>query len=73
MALESCYEGIQLRFDFDELLRAALPPLLQNRHDLRHRTVVCRHWLKGLCQKGDYCEVCPFILSACFTSFFRDM
>jgi cleavage and polyadenylation specificity factor subunit 4 len=48
-----------LAFDFDADVYAALPQLGDangSRIDPRHRTVVCRHWLKGLCQKGDFCE-----------------
>ena len=28
----------------------------QAHFDPRLRTVVCHHWMKGLCQKGDRCE-----------------
>lgn len=27
-----------------------------NKRDLRRGTVVCRHWLRGLCMKGENCE-----------------
>jgi hypothetical protein len=57
MALVSAYEGVTLTFDVEEPMNALLPPLHGSRADARHRTVVCRHWLKGLCQKGDNCEV----------------
>lgn len=26
------------------------------RHVRGDRTVVCKHWLRGLCKKGDQCE-----------------
>ncbi|CAM9148497.1 unnamed protein product [Chrysoparadoxa australica] len=50
-------EGVDVVFDFEataeEYLSSAAKDL---RADPRHRTIVCRHWIKGLCQKGDYCD-----------------
>ncbi len=47
----------RLVFDFeDHVKNVILPQLGGNGIENRPRTIVCRHWLKGLCQKGDMCE-----------------
>lgn len=54
-------------FDFEEQVQQILPASgaadavpggksYGAKVDPRHRTVVCRHWLHGLCQKGERCE-----------------
>ncbi|CAN0293110.1 unnamed protein product [Phaeothamnion confervicola] len=43
-----------VEFDFEDQLR--LPAQAGRSNDPRHHTVVCRHWLRGLCQKGEDCE-----------------
>ena len=55
MALDSIYEDLRFEFDIDEHVETSLPPV--HAANRRMRMIVCRHWLKGLCQKGDYCEV----------------
>jgi cleavage and polyadenylation specificity factor subunit 4 len=34
----------------------SLGPLCPYRHIIGDKTVVCKHWLRGLCKKGDDCE-----------------
>jgi cleavage and polyadenylation specificity factor subunit 4 len=60
--------GPNLEFDFEGFVSKMLPELenvdtesLSNpfgafRGDPKHRTVVCRHWLLGLCQNGATCS-----------------
>ncbi|KDO17470.1 hypothetical protein SPRG_16972, partial [Saprolegnia parasitica CBS 223.65] len=52
-----------LVFDFEAALPAllaaastALPQDEDAKKDFKRGTVVCRHWLRGLCMKGDNCE-----------------
>eukprot|EP01041_Mallomonas_annulata_P014216 gene14216-30239_t len=58
---------IDVEFDFEETVRSLLPSLAEvptssfglgsfGKIDPKLRTVVCRHWLQGLCQKGDKCD-----------------
>ena len=59
--------ALSLNFDFEPYVTKMLPELdnldtesLLNpfgafRGDPKHRTVVCRHWLLGLCQNGFSC------------------
>ncbi|CAM9661430.1 unnamed protein product, partial [Sphacelaria rigidula] len=47
----------ELKFDFEAAVETALPPSANaSAGDFRFRTQVCRHWLRGLCMKGDSCE-----------------
>jgi len=38
------------------LLRLSFSRIFTAKHDPRLRTVVCRHWLRDLCMKGNACE-----------------
>lgn len=38
------------------VFNASESSLTSAKHDPRLRTVVCRHWLRGLCMKGSACE-----------------
>ncbi|OQS06800.1 hypothetical protein THRCLA_01167 [Thraustotheca clavata] len=56
-------EEESLVFDFEAALPAllaaastALPQDEDAKKDFKRGTVVCRHWLRGLCMKGDNCE-----------------
>ena len=42
-----------LRERDQEYLRLNPPPMKRHR---REKTVVCKHWMKALCKKGDNCE-----------------
>jgi cleavage and polyadenylation specificity factor subunit 4 len=52
----------EIIFSFDPWLKSNLnfgepnENLYQNGRLARQRSVVCKHWLKGLCKKGDACE-----------------
>lgn len=64
------FAEIDIEFDFEESVRRSLPSLAEvpqpttssfglgsfGKADPKLRTVVCRHWLQGLCQKGDKCD-----------------
>src|SRR5688572_9014162 len=54
-------------FDFESIVPSLLPEIAEapqntfglglfGKVDPKLRTVVCRHWLQGLCQKGDKCD-----------------
>jgi len=44
-------------FDVEAMLAAADKVAMQHANGFgRHRTVVCKHWLRGLCKKGDKCD-----------------
>ena len=56
---------IKTQFTFETFVEQNLmpPPMTENMfpnsstsRDPKHRTIVCRHWLVGLCQKGSACE-----------------
>ena len=60
------YGDIEIEFDFEDAVREILPKISEaptanglgsfGKLDPKLRTVVCRHWLQGLCQKGDKCD-----------------
>lgn len=56
-----------ITFDFEDSVASLLPEVAEapqingglgifGKVDPKLRTVVCRHWLQGLCQKGDKCD-----------------
>lgn len=45
--------GVCLKNEVKACLLGALCPL---RHIIKDKQVVCKHWLRGLCKKGDQCE-----------------
>ncbi|KAI1715446.1 zinc finger c-x8-C-x5-C-x3-H type (and similar) domain-containing protein [Ditylenchus destructor] len=45
--------GVCLRNEMKACLFGPLCPL---RHIIKDKQVVCKHWLRGLCKKGDQCE-----------------
>lgn len=58
------FAEVKIKLSFEAYVEKNLmPPLIvENLHgpstsrDPKHRTIVCRHWLVGLCQKGSVCE-----------------
>lgn len=53
----------RVRLPFEDFVEQnMMPPLMadggrgKGAFDPKHRTIVCRHWLLGLCQKGSACE-----------------
>jgi hypothetical protein len=59
------FADLRTRFSFEDFVeKNLLPPLILDNlpgiaptsRDTKHRTVVCIHWLAGLCQKGNTCE-----------------
>lgn len=61
-------QGANVQFDFESFIPKLLPelenvdteslinPFGSFRGDPKHRTVVCTHWLLGLCQNGEKCS-----------------
>ena len=51
------YEDVT--FDFEDYLKVMFPQLTEDKskvkRDPKHGTVVCSHWLVGLCQSGADC------------------
>lgn len=45
--------GVCLKNEERVCLMGSLCPL---RHIVKDKQVVCKHWLRGLCKKGDQCE-----------------
>jgi cleavage and polyadenylation specificity factor subunit 4 len=48
-----------IEFDFERDVEKMLPKLLVDdgfKFDQKQRTIVCRHWLLGLCYKGEQCS-----------------
>ncbi|CAK5066194.1 unnamed protein product [Meloidogyne enterolobii] len=45
--------GVCLKNEVKACTMGALCPL---RHIIKDKQVVCKHWLRGLCKKGDQCE-----------------
>ncbi|KAL3117857.1 hypothetical protein niasHT_006289 [Heterodera trifolii] len=45
--------GVCLKNEVKACMFGALCPL---RHIIKDKQVVCKHWLRGLCKKGDQCE-----------------
>lgn len=62
------FDDITVEFDFEDTVKNFILPTIAEtptssfglgsfgRIDPKLRTVVCRHWLQGLCQKGDNCD-----------------
>ncbi|MES1902261.1 MAG: Cleavage and polyadenylation specificity factor subunit 4 [Paramarteilia canceri] len=42
--------------EFNTTNNCSLGDLCPYRHITSEKTVVCKHWLRGLCKKGDSCE-----------------
>ncbi|OAG29942.1 cleavage and polyadenylation specificity factor subunit 4 [Nematocida displodere] len=47
---------MNIKFDFDAWIRANLGLYEVDRRKSSENAIVCKHWLRGLCKKGDACE-----------------
>lgn len=51
---------IMIEFDFERDVEKMLPKVIRDelgfKLDQKQRTIVCRHWLLGLCYKGEQCS-----------------
>ncbi|KAI5165300.1 cleavage and polyadenylation specificity factor subunit 4 [Nematocida sp. ERTm5] len=47
---------MEIKFDFDSWIRNTLGLVEIDRTKRQDNAIVCKHWLRGLCKKGDVCE-----------------
>ncbi|KAI5160501.1 cleavage and polyadenylation specificity factor subunit 4 [Nematocida ausubeli] len=47
---------MEIKFDFDNWIRNTLGLVEIDRTKRQESAIVCKHWLRGLCKKGDVCE-----------------
>ena len=45
-----------VKFDFDEWIKNNLGLVEVDKKKRPDNAIVCKHWLRGLCKKGDNCE-----------------